>query len=173
MSTKQSKHLVKKEMPKGQVARRHEVRQAAPRDREWMPVERLFDEITQDFRIFPTLQWREPLAGFEPQMDVEETSRDIVITADLPGMDKEDVEITLTGDALKLRGEKKLEHEEKSKQSYRFECSYGSFERVIPLWTPVDVRKVDAHMKKGVLSITLPKVESGRSLERKIEVKAA
>lgn len=136
-------------------------------------VDRLFDEISGDFGILPLRQMEEPLVRFMPQIDIKETQRDIRITAELPGVEKKDIEVTLEGETLRLRGEKKTELEEKTKQSYRLERSYGSFERVVPLPAPVDARKADAHIKKGVLSITLPKTEATQSHEHRIEVKAA
>jgi len=184
-----SKHIEKNTHKKGVVARRPEVRHLARREPDRVPVkwfndfrnefalqsnmDRLLDEISEDFGIRPMWLWEEPVAEFTPQMDIKETPTDILITAELPGVEKEDVEVTLEGNSLRLRCEKKSEQEEKGKGNYRFERFYGSFERVVPLPAFVDPRKVEAHMKKGVLSIKLPKTESERAHERKIEIKAA
>lgn len=184
-----SKKIVKSAPGKGAVARRHEVRNLVHKDTDKIPVkwfpdlrnefalqsnmDRLLDEISEDFGIRPMWLWEEPVAKFSPQIDIKETPTDILITAELPGVEKEDVEVTLEGNSLRLRGEKKSEQEEKVKGSYRFERFYGSFERVIPLPASVQAHKVEALMKKGVLTIKLPKIESERTHERKIEIKAA
>jgi len=184
-----SKHLVKRDAKKMSLVRRHDVRHLA-KNTERIPVvwhndlrdevalqrnmDRMLDEISEDFGLRPMWLWEEPIARFIPQMEIQETPNDIRVTVELPGVEKDDVEVTVEGnDTLRLRGEKNRKREDKSKQTFRFERSYGSFERVIPLSIPVEARKAEAHMKKGVLSITLPKIASERVHEHKIEIKAA
>lgn len=108
---------------------------------------------------------------FYPRVDVSETSKEVKITADLPGMDEKDLDISLTREALTIKGERKTEREAKDKDFHRVERSYGSFQRVIPLPCAIDEKKVEASVKNGVLSITLPKSEETMRERRQIPVK--
>ncbi len=119
------------------------------------------------------LTYEEMGASFTPRVDVEEDEKEIRVTAELPGMDAKDIDISIHRDVLTLRGEKSSEHEEKKGQYHRIERSYGSFERQIPLGVEVISVKVSAEYKNGVLIVTLPKpaVEAART--RRIEVKSA
>ena len=104
-----------------------------------------------------------------PRLDVSETEREVKVTAELPGMDEKDVTVTLEGDVLTLRGEKKADAEEKGKNFHRVERTYGSFQRVVTLPVEVDATKVAAGFKKGVLTVTLAKSPAAQT--RKIEIK--
>ena len=185
-----SKQPVKRELRKTPVVSHPASRSLAKRDEEKVPVlwdkgfkgelalernmDRMLDEISEDFGIRPMWLWEEPSAAvFEPQIDVQETPQAILVRVELPGVEKDDLTLRLEGTTLRLRGEKSSENEKKSNQSYHFEQFYGSFERVISLSTPVNPQKIEARLKNGVLSITLPKTHTERSHERKIEVKAA
>jgi HSP20 family protein len=106
--------------------------------------------------------------GWMPSVDISETETDIVLKADMPGMKKEDVDIELENNVLTLKGEKKEEHEEKEKERYLYERSYGSFQRSFTLPSTVDETKVTAEFTEGVLKVTLPK--SGQPRGRKIEI---
>lgn len=109
---------------------------------------------------------------FQPSIDVKENDKEITIKAELPGMEEKDIEVLLTDDTLTIKGEKKEEKEEQGKSYYFMERSYGSFHRVIPLPHGVDQKKVDAQYKKGVLSITLQKMEEAKSSGKKIAIKS-
>ncbi|MFC1765439.1 Hsp20/alpha crystallin family protein [Planctomycetota bacterium] len=109
---------------------------------------------------------------FMPRVDVSETDKAIKVTAELPGMSEDDIDLTLLRDSLTIRGEKKEESEEKDKDFYRMERRYGSFSRVIPLSAEVDEGKVQADFKKGVLKITLPKTSEAQQSRKKIEIKS-
>lgn len=109
-------------------------------------------------------------AGFDPKIDIKENEKEIEVTAELPGMEEKDVQLTLTDHELVLSGEKKSEKEEKGKEWYRMERSYGSFHRTIPLPANVDGTKADATFKKGILSVTLPKRPGSRSDSKKITI---
>jgi len=98
-----------------------------------------------------------------PKVDVAETNDAVHVTAELPGIKEEDVEVTLADGNLVIRGEKKAEKEEKQKNYYRVERSYGSFRRSIPLPAEVDDQKVDASFKDGVLDIVLGKKQTSSS----------
>lgn len=108
---------------------------------------------------------------FVPKVDVKETDQAIEITAEVPGLKPEDIELTLTGDLLTLKGEKKNEREEKKENYHLVERSYGSFQRSFRLPVEVDRQKLEATHKDGVLRVTLPKAEKGGTA--RIEVKGA
>jgi len=110
--------------------------------------------------------------GFRPRLDIAENDSHVNITAELPGMDEKDIELTLTKDSLTIKGEKKEESEDKGKDYYRMERSYGSFQRTIPLPSEIDQDKAEAEFKKGVLQIRLPKTEDARKVRKRIEVKS-
>lgn len=105
-----------------------------------------------------------------PVVDVEETKDEVIVRAEVPGMTKEDISVTLQNNVLTLRGEKKQEKEEKGKTFHRMERSYGAFVRSFTLPTLVEGDKVRAAYKDGVLTITLPKVEEVKPKEISISV---
>ena len=112
------------------------------------------------------------LGVFSPHIDVVENDTEIRISAELPGMEEKDIEVSVNKESLSIKGEKKEEKEDKAKGYYRMERSYGSFSRTIPLPVEVETEKVEAKFKNGVLSITLPKTAKAVSETKKIAVKA-
>lgn len=108
---------------------------------------------------------------FAPPVNVTEDDKVITVTAELPGIEEKDVELTLTDGALTLKGEKKSESVEKDKNFYRSERLYGSFLRTVPLPTDVDADKAEASFKAGVLRVKLPKTAQAKA--KKITVKAS
>ena len=110
------------------------------------------------------------LGSFMPEIDVKETENEFRVTADLPGMDEKDLQVSFIDGGLSIKGEKREEHEEEKGDAYRAERRYGAFERMIPLSSDVDVNKAKATFKKGVLKITLPKTERARSNRKTIPV---
>jgi HSP20 family protein len=109
---------------------------------------------------------------FQPRIDVVDDGEAIRITAELPGMDKQDLEVLVEDEFLVLRGEKKLESKNEEKGCYRVERSFGSFQRVLPLPDGVDVARADAKFDKGVLTLRLPKTPTGKAgSARKLEIK--
>jgi HSP20 family protein len=105
---------------------------------------------------------------FMPRLEVADTDGTIHVSAELPGMDEKDVEINVADGALTIRGEKKIEKDEKRKNYRLVERSYGSFERIIALPNGVDPAKVKAKMVKGVLQIDIPKPSSAKGQQIKI-----
>ena len=105
-----------------------------------------------------------------PIVDVFEEKDDIVVKAELPGMEKDNIDVNLTDHRLTIKGEKKKEDEIKEENYYRAERSYGSFLRTLDL--PKDVRadKVKASFKNGILEIRMPKTEEARTKEVKVKV---
>jgi HSP20 family protein len=105
-----------------------------------------------------------------PSVDVSETKDNLVVKAELPGLEAKDVDVSISGDVLTIKGEKKKEEEEKDEHHHYVERCYGSFQRSFRLPTNVKSDKIDASFEKGVLKVTLPKVEEAK--KKKIEVKA-
>lgn len=108
--------------------------------------------------------------GFAPEFDVSETDEEVIVKADLPGVDPKDVEISLTGNTLTVRGEKKEEKEEQDENVYRMERRYGGFYRAFSLPSDVQEDRVEAAYKNGVLTVKLPKTESGKRKTIRIDV---
>ena len=128
----------------------------------------LFDNFYRGFDIEP---FESRLGAFSPKVDVTESDKEIKISAELPGMEEKDIDVSLQNDMLIIKGEKKEEKEDKGKDYYRMERSYGSFSRTIPLPVEVETDKVDARFKNGLLSITLPKTAKAVAETKKIAVK--
>jgi len=105
-------------------------------------------------------------------VDVSEDDKTYKVTAELPGMDEKDVEVTMGDDYIAVKGEKRQEKEEKGKNQYLCERSYGSFQRTFSLPSDVKRDQIDAKFSKGVLTITMPKATQSQT-HKKIEVKAA
>ena len=120
-----------------------------------------------DATMFPQLT-----ASFMPRLDITEEEKTFTVTAELPGMNEKDIELSISGDALSIKGEKKEEKDDKSKNYYYSERSYGSFMRTIPLPRQIEVDKVSANFQKGVLTITLPKSSEAVATSKKISVKS-
>ena len=131
----------------------------------------LFDDFFKGFDLVPFRRESGRSGLFSPSIDIKENDKEVSIKAELPGMDEKDIEVSLTSDTLSIKGEKKEEKEDKSKDYYRMERSYGSFSRTIPLPNGIDSQKADAVFKKGVLTITVPKTEEAKTKVKKIEVK--
>ena len=112
--------------------------------------------------------WGDDAGEFLPRVDVSETGKEVRITADLPGLDEKDVEVTVTNNMLTIKGEKKVEKEEGD--YYHSERSYGYFDRTIALPQGIDADNAKAKFKKGVLKVTIPKKPEAQSSRRKIEL---
>ena len=106
-----------------------------------------------------------------PSVDISETKDNFIVKAELPGLESKDVNVSISGDLLIIKGEKKKEEEEKDEHHYYVERYSGSFQRVFQLPTAVKGDKVEATFDKGVLKVTLPKVEEAKKKEIEIKVK--
>jgi HSP20 family protein len=135
-------------------------------------MDRLLDDFFTGFslRTFTDMMGDLESFTFNPRIDMTEDEKAIHVNAELPGLDEKDIDISLSDDALTIKGEKKEETERKDETSYCSERSYGSFTRVLPI-ADVDIDKVDATFTKGVLNITLPKLQETKRSRRKIEIK--
>jgi HSP20 family protein len=136
-------------------------------------IDRLFDDLTRGgFGTLPS----PAQTNLMPSIDVTETDKEIEITAELPGLERKDVDISIEDDLLTIRGEKKVETKQedqggKDKNYHVSERSYGMFYRVIQLPPGVDPSSIQAVMSKGVLKLTTPK--PAKAEPKKIEVKEA
>lgn len=128
----------------------------------------LFDNFFRGLDMEP---FESRFSAFTPKVDVTESDKEIKVSAELPGMDEKDIEVSLQNDMLTIKGEKNAEKEDKGKDYYRMERSYGSFSRTISLPVEVETDKVEAMFKNGVLSITLPKTARAVAETKKIAVK--
>jgi HSP20 family protein len=108
-----------------------------------------------------------------PSVDVAEDEKAYTITAELPGLAAEDVDVSVKGGNLVIKGEKRQETKREDKNYYLSECSYGALERSFYLPDGVDRDHIKAEVSKGVLTVTLPKTEAAQVKARKIDVKAA
>ncbi len=105
-----------------------------------------------------------------PAVDILETDNELVLKADLPGVEMKDVDINIENGTLTLKGERKFEREEKNKGFHRMERSYGSFVRYFTLPDTVDPEHVHAEYGNGVLTVTLPKKEIAKPRSIKVQV---
>lgn len=158
---------------------------AAPSSVEfWRPFETLRGEIDRMFDEFGRglwPSWRSSLRSAAPDttsllvpaVDVLESEKSYEITTELPGMDEKNIEVKLADGVLTIKGEKQEAKEEKEKNYYRRERSYGAFERSFEVPDSVEVDKIEANFSNGVLKLMLPKKAEAQKPAKKIEVKAA
>lgn len=133
-------------------------------------MDKTFDNFLRGFAVEP---FEKKYGGFVPKVNVTETDKEITVTAELPGLDEKDVEVSVSKDnTLTLKGEKKVEKEDKRGDYYHLERSYGSFNRSIGLPKAVDTERITAEYKKGVLTVTLPKTAEAINGAKKIPIKA-
>jgi HSP20 family protein len=115
--------------------------------------ERFFGEV---------LSLEQPGGTWEPRLDIAESKDMLTIKAELPGLEAKDLDVSVSGDTLTIKGEKKQEREEKDERRHVVERSYGAFARTVRLPAPVIQDKITAGFKNGVLTISLPKTEEAK-----------
>jgi HSP20 family protein len=136
---------------------------------ELSSLRREMDRLWENFfgeRLLTRMWERE----WAPSLDVSESKDNFVVKAEVPGIDAKDIDISLTGDVLTIRGEKKQEKEEREEDYHLVETSYGSFSRSVRLPAEVESNKIKASYKNGILNITLPKSEKVKAKEVKSKV---
>jgi HSP20 family protein len=134
---------------------------------------RLFDEFfEQPFGLSPFFGESSLIGDFAPRLDISETDKEITISAELPGIEPEDIDISLDRNTLTISGEKQVQEQEKNQRYYRIERSYGSFHRSIPLPNEVDEDKIDASFKRGVLKVKMPKTKAAQEKSKRISIKS-
>ncbi|MDD3813166.1 MAG: Hsp20/alpha crystallin family protein [Desulfocapsaceae bacterium] len=141
-------------------------------------IDRLFDQTFRGFglssAIFnPSFPSGLPHAAIilKPTLDLAVTDHEYTLTVEIPGVDEQDVKLEIVNDTLTIRGEKKQEKEEKEKNYYRMERSYGSFQRILCLPDDADQDNVKASFAKGILTVTLPRKTAPKSDVKHIEIK--
>lgn len=143
-------------------------------------INRLFDEFfgREDGLFFPGFAeagnsaWPAGLLGASyPKIDFHETEKEFRLSAELPGMSEEDIELDLSQNVLTIKGEKKEERVEDDKGWYRMERQYGSFSRSIPLPSEVESSAIEATMKNGVLRVLMPKKVEEEKPSKSISIK--
>ena len=142
----------------------------------WDPFTEMTDLRREMDQIFGNFFGRTPFsmaateANWSPLVDIHETNEGFQLMAELPGVKQEDIQVSVEGDTLTLKGERKHEAEVKEDQYHRIERSYGRFERSILLPSVVDASRVKATYRDGVLEVQLPKKEEAKPKDIKVEV---
>ncbi len=113
--------------------------------------------------------FRRPFGGKVPRVDVIDRGKEVVIRAEIPGVDKKDLDVTMTDTAITIKGSSKEEKKEKKEDYYRSEISKGSFSRTVALPDNVDAAKAKASFTDGVLELTVPKVKESKRHNIKVE----
>jgi HSP20 family protein len=145
--------------------------------RRWEePIRSFFEEVEDLFERFFGEYEMEPVTErwslLSPKVDLVEDEKEYRLTAELPGIDEKDLEVTLDEDnVLTIKGEKKEEKEDKGKNYFYKERRYGSFVRRLQMPDDVDVDKIEAKFRNGVLTLHIPKIASARKAKR-IEIKS-
>ncbi|MBN2301935.1 MAG: Hsp20/alpha crystallin family protein [Lentisphaerae bacterium] len=134
---------------------------------------RLFDNFFNGFDLAPWENSSLDMIQFSPKVDVSETTEQIKVSAELPGMNEKDVTVEMDDNTLTIRGEKKEENEGKNGNWHCKEQSYGSFRRIIPLPAAVDGEKAKASFKHGKLVITVPKKDEDKTNRKTIRIETA
>ena len=133
-------------------------------------LDRLFDEVSRGTGgAAASAAWDQ----FAPRVDISETDEEFRVTAELPGLEEKDFEVSLEGDVLTIKGEKKVAHEEQREGYTHVETFGGSFHRAFRLPVEVDPDAVKADFKNGVLTVTLPKPEEAVERPRTIPITAS
>ena len=149
--------------------------EALRREFGW-PFDRFLEDLFEGFEPevgMPEL-WHEHelLEGeFMPPIDMTETPDAVVLTVEVPGMTREDLQVSIENGILTLRGEKREEERREGEQWHRYERRYGRFERNLRLPEYVDPERVEARYENGILRLQVPKTEEGKSKTRQIEIK--
>lgn len=147
-------------------------------------MDRLFNDFANAFRLMPFSPFGAPdrdVSGYEPfggvgavadvRFEVSESDKEIEVSAELPGMTENDVDIQLANNVLTIKGEKKAEEERKEKNYYLSERRYGAFQRAFRLPEGIDEDNISASFDSGVLRISLPKREETQGKQRQIQIK--
>jgi len=137
--------------------------------------ERWFEEaFRRPFSLLSRRRWpwtrMSELEEISPSVDIFEKGNDLVVKAELPGIRKEDIEVSVTDHTMRISGEKKCEEKIEKKDYYWEERSYGSFTRSFQLPSEVQTDKAEAKFKDGVLEIRIPKTEEAKKKEKKVNV---
>lgn len=133
---------------------------------------RVFDSLVRTIPGAGAAAAVAPFLGEGPRVDVAETETEVKVSAELPGLEEKDIEVSLSGDLLTIKGEKKAEAEQRLLNYHVSERVFGAFSRSIPLPAGVDADAVTAAFRNGVLTITVPKTQEAVKEAKRIAVKA-
>jgi len=136
-------------------------------------VDRVIDDFANGIAWSPLRPFAGDWHALAPALDVAETDKDLLVSAELPGLDEKDFEVTLAGDVLTIKGEKKAEHEEKNGDAHYIERRFDSFSRSLRLPFEAKDEKVKVKHDKGALTVRIPKSQEVQSTVRRIESKGA
>ena len=135
-------------------------------------VDRMFDDFFRS--AGQGLQpWSAAWHAMAPRIDISDSDKDLLITAEMPGLDEKDFEVTLAGNLLTIKGEKKTENEDRNGNAYYVERRFGSFSRSVRLPFEAGDEQVEANYDRGVLTVRVPKPAEAQRHVRRIEVKAS
>jgi len=167
MAKKEKKELVKVEPTKA-------LSPFQEMERRFQEMEKQFEDFfRRPFSLLPSWWPRLKTAEIEevaPSMDIFTEGDDVVVKTELPGMKKEDIDVSLTKDTITISGDKKKEEKIEKKDYYSLERSYGSFKRSFSLPAEVHAEKASAKFKDGVLEIRIPKTEEAKKKEKKVMI---
>ncbi len=151
------------------ILRKLEPRERAIDVRRTAPLARSMEEFLEDFPPRRWMETFEPFGRMWPmgidmersfRLDIIDRDKELFVRGELPGVEKDDIEVTIAGNRLLIEAEREFEEEDKKEEFYRHELGYGKFIRTIALPEEVDVESVHAELKDGILEITLPKVRA-------------
>lgn len=157
-----------KEKARGEVAPYRPMRMPSVLDEMDRMMERFFGRTGPMW--WPRLRWPEEVAMAFPSVDVFEDDDNVVVKAELPGVNKDDLDVNVEENTITISGEKKKEEKKEEKDYYRIERSYGSFKRSFSLPAEVESAKAKARFKDGVLEVTIPKSEKAKKKQIKVTV---
>jgi HSP20 family protein len=149
------------------------IRYQYPQPKTWSPVDRLASLRDEMDRLFDfTWPTRDSglFSGWSPALDVHDEKDNLVVQVELPGMKKDEIDISLHDGALTVSGERKSEREQKEGETFRSERFFGKFQRSVTLPSQVDTDKVQAAYKDGVLTVSLPKAEAAKPKQIAVSV---
>jgi HSP20 family protein len=133
-------------------------------------LETLSERMQRYFDDFPSFGF-DFSNSFTPRIDISDDEKNVFVEAEIPGVNKDDLKITLKDNILTLKGEKKIEKEKKDKNYYRSERCYGSFQRSFTLPVDVDSNKIDAKYNDGTLTLKMEKLKPAPVKVKEIEIK--
>ena len=151
------------------ILQKFEPRKRLTDEKRMAPLTHSLEEVFEDLyprrwmETFEPFGWRWPMGvDFEKsfRLDVIDREKELIIRGELPGVEKDDIEVTVIGDRLMIEAERKFEEEDKKDAFYRHEVGFGKLTRTIPLPVEVSAESVKAELKDGILEIALPKAEA-------------
>jgi HSP20 family protein len=149
------------------------IRYQYPQLTTWSPLDRLAslrDEMDRLFDFTSPTRDSGLFSGWSPALDVHDEKDNLVVQVELPGMKKDEIDISLHDGVLTISGERKTEREQKEGETFRSERYFGKFQRSVTLPTQVDTGKVQATYKDGVLTVSLPKAEAAKPKQIAVSV---